>query len=108
MARPFVIGPMDEVEIGVLAKRQVVQRYTDNRRGGGVRMPMPCHEGQEIIAADTREAYRAHCRVCGRAYDLTLIDENDGGWLAVFRVVDIEILLSHAPKRRRRTTSARR
>lgn len=99
-SEPFTVGPHDEFELGVLAPGQVVYRWTRNNARSGPSMPMPCHPAQYVTAPDPKIQYRAHCRLCGRAYELELFDENDGGWLAMFTCIDIEILLSHASRKR--------
>ncbi|MDX3192878.1 hypothetical protein PV458_31105 [Streptomyces sp. MN03-5084-2B] len=98
----FIIGPNDQFELAVLTAGQTVRRWTSVAADGRVFVPMPCHPRQHVTVSDPRSAYQAQCRLCGRAYDLELIDENDGGWAAVLTCVDIEILLSRALRSERR------
>ena len=95
-SQPFTIGPHDRFELAVLVAGQVVRRWTENARAGRVLVPMPCHPHQHVTVSDPHDRYWAQCRVCGRAYELALIDENDGGWAALLTCTDIEILLSRA------------
>lgn len=98
-SEPFTVGPEDEFELGVLKPGQVVYRWTHNNARTGPSMPMPCHPAQYVTAADPKARYRAQCRTCGRAYDLDLIDENDGGWVAMFTCIDTETLLSRRSRK---------
>ena len=90
-ARPFVIGPHDEFELAVLVPGQVVRRWSEVGATGRVLVPMQCHPRQNVTVPEPRERYRAQCRLCGRAYQLELIDENDGGWAALLTCVEVEI-----------------
>lgn len=92
----FIIGPHDQLELAVLTAGQIVRRWTSIAADGRVQVPMPCHSRQHVTLSDPRATYQAQCRLCGRAYDLELIDENDGGWAAMLSCVDVEILLSRA------------
>ena len=99
--RPFVIGPHDEFELAVLVPGQLVRRWSEVTAAGRVLVPMPCHPRQHVTVPEPCERYQAQCRLCGRAYGLELIDENDGGWAALLICVEVEILLSRAPRRPR-------
>ena len=77
---------------------RVILRYTDRTSSNDVTVPLPCHERQHVVIADRNEPEQlALCRQCVTAYAVTLIDENDGGFLAELVVwPDDAVLLSRA------------
>jgi hypothetical protein len=73
----------------------IIWRWTEEMKGGGgLVIVMPCHEDQIIVTDhDTTDA-TAVCLFCHNTYDLTILDENDGGYGARFVVAHRQFILS--------------
>lgn len=91
------IGPdRNNIRPGELTPGRVVYRWTDLVKDAkAVRVPLPCHEQQTIIADTAAEAV-AVCRLCSNTYDLQIIDDHDGGYTARLIVAYRPFLLSRA------------
>ncbi|WP_188186949.1 hypothetical protein [Nonomuraea sp. SYSU D8015] len=75
-------GIRNELVVGV-----IVERYTVNGRGC-VWAEMPCCDRHAKLPMEVHAEFAVRCLPCRMEYAAWLIDENDGGYLAVFKVLD--------------------
>lgn len=92
---PTIVGAGEAVDLNLLVPGCIVYRWTVPASQGRVRVPLPCHEAQAVVA-DPCGGVRplVVCRVCSTAYQLELWDELDGGYAAELTVAGQPVLLS--------------
>ncbi len=84
-----VYGADDEVDRTRLVPGASVRRYTDAGPDGSLDTAAPCCGRIARLHGNWRRAeHFVLCGPCALAYDVDLIDENDGGFAAVFVVRD--------------------
>lgn len=91
--QPRAIGAAEVVTKADLIPGRVVERWTDTT-SAGVRVPMPCHERQTVVADRHTNGAVAVCRLCSQTYDLTLEPDFDGGHFAILTVAYLPYLIS--------------
>ncbi|MEV6033634.1 hypothetical protein AB0L65_20935 [Nonomuraea sp. NPDC052116] len=84
---PKLIGPTREGILNELVAGVYVHRYTENGRGC-VWAEMPCCDRHAKLPMEVHEEFPVRCLPCRIDYAASLIDENDGGYLAAFEVLD--------------------
>ncbi len=84
---PKVIGPTRTGILNELVAGVYVHRYTENGRGC-VWAEMPCCDRHAKLPMEVHGEFQVRCLPCRIDYAASLIDENDGGYLAVFEVID--------------------
>lgn len=87
--KPAAYGPADEVDRARLVSGASARRYTDFGPCDSLDAVAPCCGRIARLRGDWRRAQHfVLCASCGLAYDVELIEENDGGFAALFFVRD--------------------
>ena len=100
--RATVFGPTHTMASRELVEGVIVRRYTALARGGTVWSEMPCCSRWAHLKADPLLEFAVRCQPCGLDYTAVLVDESDGGYLAVFTIE-----VDQAPIMSRRRPNAR-
>lgn len=91
---PAGYGPTDEVDFNRLVPGAQAHRYTEAAPGGQLDVIAPCCGRIARLRGDWLHAdHLVLCTTCALAYDMQVIDENDGGFGVLFVVRDEQPVL---------------
>lgn len=93
---PAVYGPTEAADPNRLVPGARAYRYTEAAPGGQLDVVAPCRGRIARLRGDWLHAHHlVGCTHCRLAYDVRVIDENDGGFLAEFIVRDEQPVQVH-------------
>jgi hypothetical protein len=92
---PATYGPTDDIDPDRLVPGVQARRYTEAAPGGQLDVIAPCCGRIARLRGDWLHAdHLVLCTTCALAYDVQVLDENDGGFGAVFVVRDEQPVLT--------------
>jgi hypothetical protein len=99
----MVYGADDHVDPRHLVPGTTVRRYTEPVPGGGLDVPVPCCARLARLR-DVGHQVRCWvgCPFCTLLFTVTLIDELDGGYAAIFQPHHEHVVLARRRSRRSR------
>lgn len=91
------VGPRQQVSLSWLVEGCTVDRWTEPATRQRLSAELPCHDDQRIYIplalVDGGEMLVA-CRTCTTGYTVELVDEDDGGHCARFKVTYQQVTIS--------------